>query len=438
MKRIFVVKLLPLILILASCNKIKDEILGGIGNPGPDKNTVSVSNGDFEKRIDFINPKPTDDWAKHEYIANAGIFTWGKNIGVYSTGGISLATGTTLNDIAVTQEITLDPNKFYRLSAAVKTENVSGGAGANICIYGTWNRSESVMGTTDWHLITADVPPNSAKVSFGCRLGYWGGVSTGKAYFDHLTIEELDKFEQRVLHVRLVLDREDASAVRPQTITSWLSNLENACQKYAELMQGYPYNGNVITISSVSGYPGGWAVAGNPILWYKPYIKSELQSIESTGTWSFGIMHELGHDFALDNSNKNWIFNEEMFANFRMYYVVEKLNATILEGKLYHGAELENYYKTDASGSYANGISKRIPKGYDGLMYTLVRIKNQIGWAPFIAAMKDLNASSTPQGTRWQMFNLFLDKLTLQSGQDVRSTYLQGELATIQQLTINE
>jgi hypothetical protein len=55
-------------------------------------------------------------------------------------------------------------------------------------------------------------------------------------------------------------------------------------------MEFVPYNGNIITVLGVNTYPGGWAVAGNPILWYKPYINPELQVIESTGSWSFGIM----------------------------------------------------------------------------------------------------------------------------------------------------
>jgi hypothetical protein len=132
-----------------------------------------------------------------------------------------------------------------------------------------------------------------------------------------------------------------------------------------------------------------------------------------------------------ETSNKNWIFDEELFANFRMYYVVEKLNATIVEGNLYHGTELEKYYKTDGDGSYDRGLASGVFTG-DGIMYTLIRIKNQIGWDPYIKAMRDLNTAQYPAGTKWQMFNLLLDKLTLYSGQDVRKTYQPGELSIIQ------
>jgi hypothetical protein len=402
------------------------------------KKLILVSNGDFEKRINFDSLKKKDEWLKQGWIINSAVFTWNKKIGRNNSGGISMeAAGGVPNDIAITQQIILNPTKFYRFTAWVRTENVAGGAGANICLYGTWVKSESVTGTSVWQMISLDIPPGYDTVTIGCRLGYWGAVSTGKAYFDDVSVEEVEKFVKAGRHIRVILDKEDVQALRVQTITSWIANLDKAYEKYHQLMGAYPYNGDMISILSVNTYPGGWAVAGNPIQWYKPYIKPELQTIASTGTWSFGIMHELGHDFVLDNSNRNWIINEEMFANFRMYYVVEALNATIVEGNLYHGKELENYYKTDAPGSYAKGIAKGIPQGYDGLMYTLIRIKNQIGWDPVIKAIRDLNASSTAPGTRWQMFNLFLDKLTQYSGQNVRNTYLSGELNTIQQLVTN-
>ncbi|MCK7557129.1 hypothetical protein MKQ70_19820 [Chitinophaga sedimenti] len=166
---------------------------------------------------------------------------------------------------------------------------------------------------------------------------------------------EVKKFSATGKHLRLVLDEADVEGIPRRAISNWVTNLDQAYEKMGELMGGYPYNGNIITIASVADYPGGWAVAGNPILWYKPYIKQELQAIASSGTWSFGIMHELGHDFILENSNTQWVFHEEMFANFRMYYAVEKLNATTQQDRIYKGRELEAFYKTNGEGSYAPG-----------------------------------------------------------------------------------
>ncbi len=442
MKNIFLIQLIVFSIVFCSCRKDLQEIQldqfkeEASSKNNKNKNLFIITNGDFDKRMDFNDPKKSYGWTMQAYLPNSAIINWDKKFGRNNTGGILIETGGNVpNDIALTQTITLDPNKFYRLSAWIKTENVADGAGANICLYGTWTKSESVTGTDDWQKIELDIPPGSKEITIGCRLGYWAGTSTGKAYFDDVFIEELDKFVSIGQHVQIVLDKEDASTVSGQTITSWIANLDKAYEKYYELMGDHPYNGDRITILSTNTYPGGWAVAGNPILWYKPYVQSELKDIATTGTWSFGILHELGHDFVLENSNKNWIVNEEMFANFRMYFVAEKLNANILQqGKLYQGGALENYYKTDAPESYANGLAQRIPRGYDGLMYTLIRIKNEIGWAPFIKTIRDLNASTIAPGTRSQMFYLFLDKLSFYSGQDVRNTYPAGELNLIEQL----
>ena len=38
--------------------------------------------------------------------------------------------------------------------------------------------------------------------------------------------------------------------------------------------------------------------------------------------WCFGILHEIGHVFNIGDTSWNW--NDEMFANFRMHYALEK------------------------------------------------------------------------------------------------------------------
>jgi hypothetical protein len=440
MKKLLIVSFITLF-VLTYCRKESTELqtneTSSLSALKAHKNkNVLIANGDFNKHMDLESLKNNYGWTKQAYLMNTAVFSWAKKVGRNQTGGISLETTNGIaNDIALTLAIVLDPTKFYRLVGWIKTENVESGAGANICIYGTWTKSGSVSGTSDWQKVELDVPINSKEVVIGCRLGYWAGSSTGKAYFDDLAIEAVNKFVATSQHIQLVLDGEDAAIVSNQTLTSWLVNLDKAYDKFFDLMGEYPYSGDKITILSTNTYPGGWAVAGNPILWYKPYIQQELQSIASTGTWSFGIMHELAHDFILENSNKNWIINEEMFANFRMFFVVDQLSAVIFQGgKLYTGAALENYYKTDAPENYATGIGKGIPVGYDGLMYTLIRIKNSIGWDPIIKAIRDLNSSSISPGTRTQMFYLLLDKISQYSGQNIRSTYPSGELLVIEQL----
>lgn len=436
--------LLLIVLFFSGCEKPEDELMESQIESAAEKKSFSkekkkksnslIQNAAFEKSIDFNSPETA--WYTAGYYLHLGVFEWAKKIGQNNTGGISLEAGSGVaNDIAVIQTVLLDPDKFYRLSAWVKTEEVAGGKGANIGLYNTWISSDGITGTQEWQKISVDfVPPASGEVTIACRLGHWAAVSTGKAYFDNLILEEVEKYVETGQRIRLVIDQEDAAAVRPETISAWIANLDRAYEKYYALMGEYPYNEELITIQSVEAYPGGWAIAGNPILWHRPYVIPELQNIEATGSWSFGIMHELGHDFALENANRSWIWSEEMFANFRMYYVVEELNAPIFQGRLYTGSQIKEFYKSHAPENYDAGIALGIARGHDGLMYTLIRIKDLIGWEPFKQTYRDLNTSSVAPATHWERFNLFLDKLNHYSGHDVRATYLPGELETIEQL----
>lgn len=419
--------------VFLGCHKILDELKPYLEADG--KNTI-IKNADFEKLINFSVSNTSTAWNKEGWKLEQGEFTWAKDLGRNNSGGISLGTGSTEeNDIAITQRIKVKAGKTYRLSAWIKTENVVGGRGANLGLFGTFINSGPLTGTNDWSKISFSfLAPSTGEVTIACRLGFWGETSTGTAYFDELTLEEVERFDRQSQHIRLILDKEDVSSVKSQTIDAWLNNLDKAYEKYYELMGAYPYNGEKITILSVEAYPGGWAIAGNPILWHKPYVKSELQNIEATGSWSFGILHEIGHDFALDHANHSWIWNEEMFANFRMYYVVETLNASVLQDKLYTGSELTDYYKTYAVESYDNTIAKGIAQGHDAVMYTLIRIKDKIGWDAFKKTYRHLNNSTVNPATNWEKFSLYLDKLSEYSGENVRATYLPGELDTIKQL----
>ena len=96
-------------------------------------------------------------------------------------------------------------------------------------------------------------------------------------------------------------------------------------ESYADLMGASPHEGRKLAILSSRGLESGyWALAGYPILWSSNYsaVTSPFEELAQHGTWSFGLMHELGHVFNLGNSSWNW--NDEMFANFRMQYGLEQ------------------------------------------------------------------------------------------------------------------
>ena len=388
-----------------------------------------------EKGIDFSRNALWKNEIKH----GEGTVNWNPQTGSENLEYLSLQSENGAV-VQVYKTLQLKANQVYRLSADIKTVDVAGNQGAVICLRNTWINSEKLIGTNDWvrKAIVFQTPENG-QVEISFNLGFNGMTSTGTAYFNNPEIELLDYYTATSKYLTLRVNKETIADIRPSTIKEWLKNMDMVYEKYFELIGKKPYRGKKITILGVEQYPWGWAVAGNPILWHNRYIYSSLKDIEEKGDWSFGIMHEIAHDFnagndfAVNGKNTNWNWNEEMFANFRMYYAIEKLNGAFIQReKVYRGEEAKLFYQTDVGESY----DKLFPEGkfsHDALMYTLIRIKDKIGWEPFKKTFHWLYDNKTELNDDWSKFNFFLDKLTEYSSFDVRSTYLDGELETVKQ-----
>ncbi len=113
------------------------------------------------------------------------------------SGNVLMIENTEADDTAIFQTITVEPSSVYRLSCWIRTENVEGGAGANIALRGDLIcRSEPVVGTTDWSYVEligkTDILQSSITVS--CRLGGYSATSKGKAWFDDFAVEKLEDY----------------------------------------------------------------------------------------------------------------------------------------------------------------------------------------------------------------------------------------------------
>ncbi|MGA3008192.1 MAG: hypothetical protein ABSE59_09905 [Opitutaceae bacterium] len=284
-----------------------------------------------------------------------------------------------------------------------------------------------MVGTFPWtqEKLTIFAPADGSKVTIGARLGYWDSTDTGKAWFDNIVVAPMGN-RRESSHFIFDLERADTAAFTSTNYDRWLAHLDNVYFEYADLVGGVPYGGAKIGVLSTYQYCGGWAVDGNPIQWTEAYVSGELATCNAGDNWSFGIMHEIGHDFDIGG----WNWAPEFFANFKMYHGVEVLNANVFMNNVWYvGPQLATYYETDSPASY----SKTIAQGqfsYDALIYCFIRIKNQIGWAPFKSTFRYYLSSGAAPARHIDNFNLFLDKLTAYSGYDVRSTFLPGELQT--------
>lgn len=152
-----------------------------------------LSNESFEEGAYSPTESPID-WAWDAWQPSA-IFTWDdtqartgdKSVKIYAS---------TPNDAMWIQTVDVEPNTWYFLSGWIRTDNVGHtaesepvDAGANLSLFGTWERSTGVFGSRDWTrnsiLFNSGV---GIQVTVGARLGYWAGTTTGTAWFDDLQL----------------------------------------------------------------------------------------------------------------------------------------------------------------------------------------------------------------------------------------------------------
>ena len=152
--------------------------------------------------------------------------------------------------------------------------------------------------------------------------------------------------------------------------------------------------------------------------------------------WGFGILHEIGHVFSQSNikGSGRWNWNDEIFANFRMSYALEKCGGTVSQRNVcYRGADIINYYKIFYDETIGAGIAKN---NGDALHYTFLRIKERYGWKVFEQAFRTLYALDDTQMPELQndydKFLYFLSHVSAVADEDVvRTAYMPEELALI-------
>ncbi|WP_157890125.1 S8 family serine peptidase [Paenibacillus sp. DMB5] len=230
-------------------------------------------------------------------------------------------------------------------------------------------------------------------------------------------------------HVFTNLEIYDTNVLSTANHTRWLTHLDKVYESLLDLVGTAPYSAQKIEIKSTRNYPGGWAVSGNPILWYQKYIKDELVRVNNYDDWSFGIMHEISHNF----DSSNWNFDAEFWANTKMYYAVEQNNSIVtMNGTQYTGSQLKNYYKSVSDYGYDKMMASNSYHN-DFLTYTFIRLKDIIGWQPFKSTFRDINAlsASSVPSTKIGKLNLFLSKLKEKSNYDVLSSFSTKELQLI-------
>lgn len=355
-------------------------------------------------------------------------------------------------DVGFAQTVKVQPGTPYKAMARVKTEAVSGGAGAHLSLDYLWApKSEAVTGTVDWTNVVLEFEPETDEVTLCLKLGNTAADCSGVAYFDNVSIKvNTDLYIMESEHVRLVIDKKYVS-VSDDLIKEWLANLDKVYEAYRELFSGrVPFDGKKMSIRSA--VIDAWAYAGDPIQWNRDYIESALLQLKK-GDWCFGLMHEIGHNYAphISDATYSWNFNEELFANFRMYYALCKLNGTVVttasvpDGngsyssveKTYVGKEIADLYKSDTENCYDRTIGQnRAVEMGNALCWCFIRMVDKYGWDLWIDTFDELysiprNETEEQSMNQWQKFQYLMEYLNRHAPEDVYNSFTEAELRTI-------
>lgn len=149
--------------------------------------TAKIVNGDFES-ADSSTGLPSG-WKASVYTADAGSVGTAEDP---SRGAVAHVTAADMNDARLCQTIAVAPDTSYTISCYVKTSGVTGGAGANIGIYGMAVTSAGVYGDTDWRPVelTGRTAPGQKELTVSVGVGGHGALSSGEAWFDSIVIEK--------------------------------------------------------------------------------------------------------------------------------------------------------------------------------------------------------------------------------------------------------
>lgn len=422
-----------------------------------------LANGDFELEVSsnkYVSPID-GEWRYAGGWYGSGStpsLYWSPDQGVGGSGCLVIDSNGGRTDLGFSQMVSgLELYAPYVFSAMVKVENVdemssggykSGGANLSVVIEDeTWpTRSAPVIGTSDWKEVRVEFEPTVPVVTVRLKLGATAADACGKVWFDDASLEYNDAmYICKSDHVRLLVEQSyvDGSVVTQQQVEDWLSNLDRVYAQYKNLFKGKePAGPPFITIRSAT--IDAWAYAGNPIQWNRNYITSTLNQV-SEGDWSFGLMHELGHDFApyISDATYAWDFNEEIFANFRMFYAIDHIGedaVVVNSGRTYHGREILGLYKSDTSNCYDKVLAKnRAVEMGNALTWCFVRMVDEFGWGLWEDTFEDLysipsDAVDTQGWTQWDKFCYLVDALNrhVPQGRDVRETFPEGELDIVE------
>lgn len=396
-----------------------------------------------------------DDFNQNDYSWNTeNNCEYAANEGKNNSGCLKIDNSNSTSGSCFSKTLHLESNKRYIATCDVKAEQVggsdtpiSGGVGAFIgdtIEYGIsadqlfMSRGQGSTGTFDWKQVQFDFyVPNSGDITLILKLE--SGMS-GTVRFDNLKIvEDSDMvYELESNHIRLFVDNQSIATISNNRLNEFMNYMDRYYEKLREITGNYePYNGDKLRIMSLQHEIYGWAnTSGDHIRWYEnnDYIINEMKNMNDTGCFSFGILHEIGHAF----DHENWNFHPEVMANYKMYMAARAMGDVriAIDGRTLRSPEqIQEFYKSISGGCYDNKVSSRNGMSVDSIVYSLIRMTNQLDFYRFLPAltqaftqMKNDVHTSDFRSTVFDALLAKIQKCYNQYGNEVYNSYPEGEL----------
>ena len=259
------------------------------------------------------------------------------------------------------------------------------------------------------------------------------------------------KDSKNVDKIKVTLENQDKALTTSSLFNQWGENLAKVYESLKSFTGYTPYEGEPIELKSTrSTAMNDWrpvgldfweltiAYAGNPAMFSRPFYRSLMMRLED-GDWGDAAIHELSHDFDIDD----WSFDMEVMADLKLAYVLDTVsNSKIYRfdtDEYYNYSNIYNFFKTDQYHSYDNTFAKG-EYHHRGMTSIMLGIAQTITWTPFQLAFQeytDEDGLTTEElnylygranderrkdwGEEIVKFNLFMMKLNKHSTVDVFS-----------------
>ena len=318
------------------------------------------------------------------------------------------------------------PNRVYSVETYIKGENIGASAiGATLTDL-DWSISANNQGTFNYmknNFVT--IADKTGKITVKLRLGFWGSINNGKAYFDDIKIKPYEDQTYTSKYIRLLINSDQLGDTDESVVYSWLNKLDkyidNLCYITSTNCSKVGFDINARNNSPYWGSAGSSTTnAFQPINWNQYYVQGMLAGIAANDKeMSFGILHEIGHQFAKELNSPNlegdrWIWNGEFWANMNMALGLYNMEYGFANnGITYVGNNSSNNYKW-INENYCSNINCSVVNP-DTFNAYLIRIQRDFGIDIFKKTFNDFRAMTTAQlpsnASNTTKLTLFMDKL---------------------------